>query len=62
MASILRGVAPGPMGGPPDAARADAGSIESRNGSAIAIPAPRRNRRRESTLRLAIDGPVAGAG
>jgi hypothetical protein len=48
------------MGGPPDAALAKVGSIESRSGSAITIPEPRRNRRRESDLRAEMNGPTAG--
>ena len=62
MANIRRGFAPGPVGGPPDAALANAGSIESRSGSAITIPEPRRNCRRESALRVEMNGPTAGVG
>ena len=62
MANIRRGFAPGPVGGPPDAALANAGRIASRSGSAITIPEPRRNCRRESALRVEMDGPTAGVG
>ena len=62
MANIRRGFAPGPVGGPPDAALANAGRIESRSGSAITIPEPRRNRRRDSAFRVEMDGPTAGVG
>ena len=44
------------------AARAKPGSIESRNGSDSAMPAPRRKRRRESGVRVEINGPEEDEG
>jgi hypothetical protein len=52
MPNIRRGLAPGASGDEAVAARAKTGSIESRNGSDSAMPAPWRNRRREIGWRV----------
>src|SRR5262245_19733286 len=59
MPSIRRGFAPGASGEDDSAARANAISIDSRNGSDSAIPAPRRKRRRDSAWRVVTNGAEA---
>jgi hypothetical protein len=63
MANIRRGFAFGESGDDEDdAARAKPGNIDSRNGSESAMPAPRRNRRRESGVRVETNGPEDAMG
>ncbi len=62
MPNIRRGVAPGASGDDvASAARASAGIIESSSGKAMAMPAPRRNRRRDSAGRKEMCGAAGGA-
>ena len=56
MANIRRGVALAASGEVDSAARANGASIESRNGSDSAIPAPRRKWRREAAGRVQMKG------
>src|SRR5688500_19809924 len=59
MPNIRRGVPPGVPLAEFFLTAAKAGSIESRNGSERAMPAPRKNLRREMAWRVATKGPLS---
>ena len=56
MPNIRRGFAPGTSGDEAVAARANGGSIASRNGSDSAMPVPRKKWRRDMARRVAMNG------
>src|SRR5688500_11411478 len=60
MPNIRRGFAFGASGEEDSAARANAGSIDSRNGSESRMPVPWRKRRREMARRVAMKGADGG--